>query len=92
MQNRQNSPTLSRISLQYHTPILSALCMYAKDLKKTHAFYIKVFSSYPKHCCNDSFCMSHAMFLVYNSEDYQKYHKKYFSTFGKLKFSFSLAY
>jgi hypothetical protein len=39
-----------------------------------------------------TFCMSHAMFLVYNNEDYQKYHKKYFCAFGKLKFNFSLAY
>lgn len=38
----------------------------------------------------ETFCMSHTMFLVYKTEDYQKYHKEYFSDFGKLKCNFSV--
>lgn len=89
MQNLQNPLTIG--SLSYNTLILSALCMYSKDKKNSTIFILKCFlSKNTAAMIPETPCMSHTTFLVYNAEDYQKYHKKYFSDFGKLKCNFSV--
>ena len=88
----------SRISLLYTTLPSSLLYICTQQINThthTHTIFIlKGFLSTQNTVAMipATFCMSHAMFLVYNNEDYQKYHKKYFCAFGKLKFNFSLAY